>query len=159
MFLNAEFVLFDPSLAKIVSKFVSRMKDVAVSCQKYGESVRKTKTSGSMIFDPMKGKDTKYTRSTEGEDKKNINLPLCIWNPHQEKGVTHLIKDCTQWQPEEKETFLDVLLEKLYRINGARRTSDQFLPNTPSTVMITPSFASCIRETILCGHWFRHQFN
>lgn len=88
---------------------------------------------------------------TTPTDHNDSNIPFCLWQPHREKFLRHLMLDCTQFPKKKKKSFLADLWDRRMRSKGAKRTVVQSVSDAPYTVLFTAPFEERVLET-LCAN-------
>ena len=118
-----ERIEYDKSLKKYVKALVKVIRSEAVPCQIY--SVKATDT---VYTSQTVKKDQGNDRSEKGSSAhgKNPNNRVCLYPPHAEKGLKHLLRDCRSCPEEEMSKRLAKFkAEKAEKRNkGAKRVGD-----------------------------------
>lgn len=65
------------------------------------------------------------------DDPQKENLPLCLWDPYNRKGISHLLKDYTECPLSEKEKLYAKHPEQLARDGLSISTRFQMLSTAP----------------------------
>lgn len=87
-------------------------------------------TSGGQGSDNPGGGNKKGKGSGNGIKGE---LPLCLWEPHRQAGVRHLLRDCPQCPPEERRALLAKRADEKSRDGPSNNTRSK----TPSTTTPT----------------------
>lgn len=168
---------YDRSLEKSVPSFISKLKNEAIACQEYGESVKPSRkgnestalsaSNGSLSSGKRSGKNRSGNRNERrgngkdegGGDTSSANArtdsakdkkepPVCLWPAHKEAGLRHYIKDCKACPDDRRKELLKEFFDARREGNGAKRAADCTSQPTQSTVLFSAEFGGRLWETL-----------
>lgn len=95
-----KFLAMNKPLRKDVRKFIAKLTSEAANCQAY--STRKQHLGVS-------GKGDRELDAVVGPIPDGKNIPLCLWKPHSDKGLRHLLSLCRECPKDEKDKLFEAL--------------------------------------------------
>ena len=121
----ADRIEFDKTVKKDVKAFVKLTRTEAISCQTYASASTRP-ADGSNDESDKKNRGAEKNGRQPKEEKKT-KLPICLYPPHQRKGVRHRLHDCRACPEDEKPALLDKSKAEKAAQNknqGAKRVMD-----------------------------------
>ena len=96
---------YNENLKYDVRGFIRRLKEQAQGCHKYD-------SASQPPYQPTPRTTHNQNRSYNENDQVS-EIPVCLWEPHNKRGIRHLLKDCKQCTAENKNQIFDEIRKQM----------------------------------------------
>ena len=126
---------YNENLRTDLKSFVKLLKEQAVAVQTYDKPAPATSSTISPTH-------------TEGTtDNNNDKMPICLWEPHQKRGIRHRLKDCKSCPKDEKDRLFEQL-RKRKTVKLTRQAHNHDKKADDNSVMFAATFGEKIKITV-----------